>query len=210
LPESAAFPDDGAVEHRVVPGAVVEHAGKCWRVDRVLGVDAALLRGEDGSPVVADPARVTFPDQAGESSASLQAVDVAQCTEAGWAEATRRRDLVMKLALRQDHTSAEIDAIAAELGLKRRRVWELLRLARTRGPEVATFLPARRETRAKRLSPEVEAVIAQAIEQHYAKPSRPSLLSLSREADRRCTAAGLTPPSYKAVQMRVSSATGSG
>ncbi len=46
-------------------------------------------------------------------------------------------------------------------------------------------------------------MIAQAIEQHYAQPSRPSLLSLSREVDLRCTAGGLTPPSYKAVQVRV-------
>ena len=191
------------MEHRIVPGAVVEHAGKRWRVDRVLGAEAMLLRGEDGSPVAADPARVTFADQAAESTASLHPVDPVQCTEADWAEAVRRRDLVLRLARQPSHTTADVDAIAAELGLKRRRVWELLRLARTHGPEVATFLPARRQARKKRLAPEVEAMIAQAIEQHYAKPARPSLLSLAREVDGRCTASGLTPPSYKAVQTRV-------
>jgi hypothetical protein len=61
----------GAMEQRIVLGAVVEHAGQRWRVDRVLGADAVLLRGEDGSPVVADPARVTFPGQATESRTSL-------------------------------------------------------------------------------------------------------------------------------------------
>jgi hypothetical protein len=105
-----------AMEQRIVPGAVVEHAGQRWRVDRVLGADAVLLRGEDGSPVVADPARVTFPGQATESRTSLPPVDAVQCTEADWAEAVRRRDLVLRLARRRDHTSAEIDAVASALG----------------------------------------------------------------------------------------------
>jgi len=191
------------MEHRFVPGAVVEHAGRRWRVERALGADAVLLRGDDGPPAVAHPAQVTFPDEATETGATLRPLDPVQCTEAAWAEAERRRDLVLRLARRGDTTSAEVDAVAAELGLKRRRVWALLRLARTRGPEVAAFLPARRQPRAKRLAPEVEAVIAEAIEQHYAVPSRPSLLSLSREVDRRCVAGGLTPPSYKAVHARV-------
>jgi len=196
LLDSAAFSDDGAMERRIVPGAVVEHAGKRWRVERVLGADSVLLRSEGGGPpVAADPARVTFPDQA-ESAVSLRRVAAMQCTEADWAEAVRRRDLLLCLAQQQDHPTAEIDAVAKELGLKPRRVWQLLRLIRTRGPDIANFLPARRQPRTKRLAPDVEAVIAQAIAQHYAKPSRPSLFSLSREVDRRCTAAGLAPPSY--------------
>lgn len=203
MPDSTASSDEGAMEHLFVPGAVVEHAGRRWRVDRTLGADAVLLRGDDGPPAVADPARVTFPEEPMETIATRRSLNAVQCTEAAWAEAARRRDLVLQPARQRDHNSAEVDAVAAELGLKRRRVWELLRLARTRGPEVAAFLPARRQPRAKRLTPEVEAVIAQAIEQHYAKPARPSLLSLAREVDRRCAAGGLTPPSYKAVQMRV-------
>jgi len=203
LPDSAASPDDAGVEHRIVPGMVVEHAGERWRVDRVLGADAVLLRGEDGPPVAVDPARVAFPGEAAETIAARRPIDAVQCSEADWAEAARRRDAVLRLAHQGNRTAAEIDATAAELGLNRRRVWQLLRLVRTRGTDIATFLPARRQPRAKRLAPDVEAVIVQAIEQHYAKPSRPSLLSLAREVDRRCAAGGLTPPSYKAVQMRV-------
>ncbi len=195
--------DERWVEQRFVPGRVVEHAGRRWRIDRALGADAVLLQGESGPPVVAHPGQVTFSNEPAESGATLGRPDPAQCTEAAWAEAVRRRDLVLRLARRQERGSAEIDAIAAELGLKRRRVRELLRLAQTRGPDVANFLPARHQPRAKRLSPEVEAVIAQAIEHHYAQPSRPSLLSLSRDVDRLCTAGGLTPPSYKALQTRV-------
>lgn len=168
-----------------------------------MGADAVLLRGDDGPPAVAHPAQVTFLNEPGEISVVSRPLDAVQCTEAAWAEAVRRRDRLLQLAQQQECTSADVDTAAAELGLKRRRVWELLHLVRARGSDIAAFLPARRQARAKRLTPDVEAVIAQAIEQHYAKPSRPSLLSLSREVDRRCAAGGLTPPSYKAVQTRV-------
>jgi putative transposase len=203
LRDSTTFLDDGPVEHRLIPGTVVEHAGKRWRVDRVLGADAVLLCGNDGPPVAVDPARVVFPDWTADRGPSQHAVDAVRCSEADWAVAVRRRDLVLQLARQPDRTAAEIDAVATKLGLKRRRVWQLLRQAQTRGSDTAVFLPARREARATRLTPEVEAVIVQAIDQHYAKPSRPSLLSLAREVDRRCIAAGLIPPSYKAVQTRV-------
>jgi putative transposase len=115
----------------------------------------------------------------------------------------RRRDLVLHLARQQNCPTAQIDAVAMELGLKRRRVWQLLRLVRMRGPDIGTLLPARRQPKRKRLALDVEAVVAQAIEQHYARPSRPSLFSLWREVDRRCTDGGLTPPSYEAVHARV-------
>jgi putative transposase len=190
------------MEHRFRPGAVVEHAGARWWVERALGADAVLLRGEDGLPAVADPARVTFP-QAEATSDPVCFTGESLCTEAEWAEAARRRDLLTALAARHDRSHAELAAVAAELGLKPRRVWELLRRARISGGDISDFLPARHRPRAKRLPAAVEAIIAQAIEQHYAKPTRPSLLSLAREVDRRCAAAGLTPPSYKAVQMRV-------
>lgn len=195
--------DERAVERRFIPGTVVEHAGQRWRVARTLGADAVLLQGETGPPAVAHPAQVTFPDDPAETRGAWRPPDPAQYTEAAWAEAVRRRDLLLRLAQQPEHGSAEVDTVAAELGLKRRRVWELLRLVQTHGPDVAAFLPAQHRPRAKRLSPEVEAVITQAIEQHYAQPSRPSLLSLSREVDLLCTASGLTPPSRKAVQMRV-------
>ena len=133
-----------------------------------------------------------------ESAASLRRVAAMQCTEADWEEAVRQRDLVLRLAQQQDHPTAEIDAVAKKLRLKLRRVWQLLRLIRTRRPDIANFLAVRRQPRTKRLARDVEAVIAQAIAQHHAKPSRPSLLSLSREVDRRCTAAGLAPPASDA------------
>ena len=107
------------MEHLFVPGAVVEHAGRRWRVDPALGADAVLLRGDDGPPAVADPVRVTFPEEPLETIATRRSLNAVQCTEAAWAEAVRRRDLVLQLARQRDHNSAEVDAVAAELGLSK-------------------------------------------------------------------------------------------
>ncbi len=52
----------------------------------------------------------------------------------------------------------------------------------------------------------VEAVITDAVEHHYAKANRPSLLSLCRNVAERCRVAGLQAPSYRAVQARVRAA----
>jgi hypothetical protein len=52
-----------------------------------------------------------------------------------------------------------------------------------------------------RLSAGIEAVIQQAIDQHYAKPSRPDLQSLVREVAGRCKAADLPSPSAKAINL---------
>jgi hypothetical protein len=143
LPESAVPSDERGVEQRFIPGSVVEHADRRWRIDRARGADAVLLQGESGPPAVAHPGQVTFPNEPAETGAALGRPEAAQCTEAAWAEAVRRRDLVLRLVQRQERGSAEIDAIAAELGLERRSLRELLRLAQTRGPDAATFLPAR-------------------------------------------------------------------
>ena len=194
------------MERRFVPGAVVEHAGGRWRVQRPLGADAVLLRNDDGEVVAADPVRVTFPDEDTPLCGPLpRPVDELRYTEAEWAEAERRRDLLDSLARRAARTGIDVAAVAAALGVTPRRVWALLRRVRAHGgaDTAALFLPARPASCPGRLSAEVEAVIAHAIDQHYAKPTRPSLHSLSEEVVNRCTAAGLVPPSYKAVQARV-------
>jgi putative transposase len=61
----------------------------------------------------------------------------------------------------------------------------------------------RRTKRAPRLAASAEAIIQQAIDQHYAKSSRPSMLSLVREVTGRCKAASVAPPSYQAIAARV-------
>ena len=183
-------------------GAQGTYAGSCWRVERVLGAEAVLLRSETGEEVAADPLRIGLRDVPRLVAASASLVDETLYDEADWAAAMRRRDLIAGLANRP-RTTAEVTAVAEALGVTPRRVWALLRQVRVRGDAVVQFLPARRVPRAKRLNRRIEAVIQQAIDQHYAKQTRPSVNSLIGEVAGRCRAAGLGPPCGKTIKARI-------
>ena len=184
-------------------GTLVDYAGARWRVQRALGVEAVLLRSDTGEEVSADPLKIQLPEISMMTGPSQPRVDELRYSEADWAEATRRRDLLATLASKPSRTAADVAAAATSLGISPRRVWGLLRRLQVRGSEITWFLPARQGARAKRLSAGREAIIQQAIDQHYAKPTRPSLQSLANEVAGRCKASGLAPPSAKAVKARV-------
>jgi len=184
-------------------GDVVEYAGGRWRVQRPLGVEAILLRSDTGEEVSADPLKIRLPEMSAPITPPRAPIDELRYSEAEWAEAMRRRDLLATLASKPSRTTADVAAAATSLGVTPRRVWGLLRRSLLHDNEIAQFLPVRRNARTKRLSTGMEAIIRQAIDQHYAKHTRPSLQSLAGEIAGRCKAAGIDPPSTKAISARV-------
>ena len=186
------------------PGISVEYAGARWRVLRVMGAEAVLLGSDTGEEVSVDPAKVRLPDCRTPTGLRPRPFDELCYSDADWAEAQRRRDLLRALASRP-RTTADVAAAAQALGLTPRRIWTLLRQVQMAGDEVAHFLPARRSVRKKRLSVSAEAIIQQAIDQHYAKRTRPSLASLVGNIAGRCRAAGLAAPCSKTIKARVRS-----
>jgi hypothetical protein len=163
-----------------------------------------------GEEVSADPLKLRLPEVSAPVRPARPVVDELRYSDADWAEATRRRDLLAALASKTARTAADVAAAATCLGVSPRRVWGLLRRSPSHCSEITPFLPARRRTRAKRLSAGREAIIQQAIDQHYAKRARPSLQSLANEVAVRCRAVGLTPPSTKTIRARVRGVTRSG
>ncbi len=184
-------------------GTLVEYAGARWRVQRVLGVETVLLRSDTGEEVAADPLKVQLPEALTATEPQKVPINELHYSEADWTEATRRRDRLAELAGNPARTTSDVTAAAAALGLSPRRIWSLVRLLQGAGDDVAQFLPARGKARRKRLNGRTEAIIEQAIDQHYAKHSRPGVQSLVNEVAGRCAAAGLTPVSFKAVKARV-------
>jgi putative transposase len=191
------------MERRLVPGVEVEYAGQRCRVHRPLGPDALLLCNDAGEIMSADPARVGFPADEDVGQPAMRAVDERGFSDAQWAEAGRRRDLLTALAGRPARSKADVDAVAKELGIKRRRVWTLLRQTAASDCDITAFLPGQGRPRAKRLSAGIEAIVAQAIDRHYATANRPSLARLHREVTERCKALGMPSPSYRAIAARV-------
>ncbi|MGO9470175.1 MAG: hypothetical protein ACLQVF_39240, partial [Isosphaeraceae bacterium] len=191
------------MEQRLVPGVEVEHGGRRWRVHRPLGPDAVLLRNAAGEIMSAAPARIGFPADEGVRYPAIRVLDERGFSDGQWAEAARRRDLLAALAGRPARTKADVDAVAHELGIKRRRVWTLLRQTAAGDCDIAAFLPRPGKPRTKRLSAGIETIIAQAIDQHYAQASRPSIARLHKEVTERCEIAGVRSASYRAVAARV-------
>jgi len=183
-------------------GTQVTYAGASWRVQRVLGAEAVLLRSDTGEEVAADPLRIGSQENPRPAAGSPSLVDQRLYDDADWAVAARRHDLIVGL-VNGPRTTAEVTAVAEVLGVTPRRVWALLRQARVRGDDIAQFLPARHVPRTKRLDRQVEAIIQQAIDQHYAKRTRPSMDSLVGEVAGRCQSAGLVPPCGKTIKARV-------
>ncbi len=176
-----------------MPGVEVDHAGRRWRVHRALGPDAVLLTNDAGEIVSAAPARVELATQIAIAQPP-RAPDERRYTDAQWAEAARRRDLLTELARRPRRNRTQVNDVAQELGVKRRRVYALLGSLQAGGDDVAVFLPKQGKPRTKRLAPAVEAIIKQATDEHYAQANRPPLLSLHKTVAERCAAAGVPTP----------------
>jgi putative transposase len=197
-----AYRIENSMEQRLFPGAEVEHAGRVWRVERALGPDAMLLRNESGETVSVNPTRITLVT-CKDAVFNNRHNSELTFSEKQWADAEHRRDVVIALTRHPARTQAYVDAAAKELGIKRRRLWAIMRNAETTGFEITQFLPTLKGPRAKRLNPSIEAIIDQSIEQYFARNSKPEITILHNEIAQRCRSAALKPPAYGTVQARV-------
>src|SRR5579864_2522181 len=110
-------------------GTGVMYAGGLCRAERVLDPEAVVVRSDTGEEVSADPLRIAFLSAAELRGTVTRVADETCYDDAGWASATRRRDLIVGLANRP-RTAADVTAVAEALGVTPRRVWALLRQVR--------------------------------------------------------------------------------
>jgi putative transposase len=125
--------------------------------------------------------------------------------EDAWLEAVRRETVVRPLALADSLTGSFVHAAADALGLSRAQIYRLI--ARFRRHPVTVSLVSSRpgaQAGARRLPGVLEQRIEDAIDRVFKKRERPTLEKLRREIGADCDAAGLKPPSRKAIQARLS------
>jgi len=125
--------------------------------------------------------------------------------EDDWSEAVRREATVRPLAAAGVKSRLVLHAAAAALGISTSQVYRLI--AQYRQHPVAGSLVVTKPGPVKgtRLLPgEVEHRIEDAIDHVFKKRECPSLEKLRREIRADCNAAGLKPPSRKAIQARLS------
>ncbi len=108
--------------------------------------------------------------------------DITMVDEAAWKEAVARELVLRRLAGQQRLDRAEVLAACRELGLRRARLYQLLRAYRSR-PVTSSLVNRATGSRAgaRRLSAAVEALIDEAIQTYYRTRQKPSVNGLHKE-----------------------------
>lgn len=123
--------------------------------------------------------------------------------DAAWDEAVAREAVIRRLASLDCPSRSDFLRACHELGLKRTRLYELIRAYRER-PVTSSLLPRPAGTRqgSRRLPDETEAVIAEALRDFYRTRQKPSINRLHKEIRRLCRSRGVRAPSWHAVKTR--------
>jgi putative transposase len=133
-----------------------------------------------------------------------QELDKSSADAAVWKEAVAREAVIRALASSDQPNRAEVLRACRQLGVKRARLYQLLKAYRAR-PVTSSLLvgPAGTRRGARRLPMETEAVVAEALAQFYETLQKPSVNRLHLEVRRLCLARGLKTPSWHTLRVRI-------
>jgi putative transposase len=126
--------------------------------------------------------------------------------EAEWQIARQWLPLLRELAHRPNRTRAAVAAAAAQMGKGVTQTYKLLRRYEA-DPKLTSLLPKPRGPAQgySRLSPSLECLIEQAIEEEFLTRQRVRLVDLVVEVKRRCRERGIRAPSRHAIASRLRS-----
>jgi len=137
-------------------------------------------------------------------SPKLLAPELSTVSAQQWEEARRRMKVVQPLARMPRRTRADVVTAATELGLAAAQLYRLLARYKADSRLTALLPQPRGGVRGRsRISAELEALIEEVIEDVYLTRQRPKIMDLVSEVRRRCHTRGLTPPSRKAMTLRL-------
>jgi putative transposase len=130
--------------------------------------------------------------------------DLSAVSPQHWDEARRRLPIIRELLEHPTRTRAQVIAAAAAIGRGPTQTYSLLRRYQA-DPRLTSLLPLHRgPVRGfSRLSPEVEALIDEAIESLYLSQRRPRVSDLLTQVRKRCYERGLIAPGRKAIDFRL-------
>lgn len=126
--------------------------------------------------------------------------------EPDWEEACRREDAIRDLLRRHPErlTHAAVDDVAGRLGMSRASLYRLIRRFRA-GSTVTALMPSPegRPKGLRLLDAKREAVIRQAVNEFYLKPTKPPFARLVHEVRVRCHQESLEPPNWRTIRRRM-------
>lgn len=125
-----------------------------------------------------------------------------ESTETDWAAARRVANQLDRILEVDGSRKAAIARAAAELRLSSRQIYNLLARYRT-DRTVTALLPRTSGPRRKRISADVEAIVARTLQEQWLTLEAPPLAPVVDEIRARCEEAGLSQPSYVTVARRI-------
>lgn len=136
----------------------------------------------------------------------VHAPDKNAIDDAVWSEAVAREAVIRRLVSLDRPSRADFLRACRELGLRRTRLYELIR-AYSDDPVTSSLLPQPAGTRrgSRRLPDETEAAIAEALRDFYKTRHKPNINQLHKEIRRLCRLRGARVPSWHAVKARIAS-----
>lgn len=131
-------------------------------------------------------------------------LDITDAADGAWEQAVQREAVLRRLTEQPRISRADFLAACRELGVKRSRLYELIRAYKAR-PLTSSLLAssAGTQTGSRRLPVEIEAVVSEAIDQFFKSPQKPSINALHKEVRRRCRAKELKAPCWSTLRKRV-------
>jgi putative transposase len=130
--------------------------------------------------------------------------DINAVDDAAWEQAVARETVIRRLASMAHPDRAEFLVACRQLGLRRSRLYELIKAYKAR-PITSSLLTAAAgtQTGSRRLPEVIEAEIAEAIEDFFKSRQKPTINALHKEVRRRCVQQGLRVPCWTSVRDRV-------
>lgn len=134
----------------------------------------------------------------------VDARDITAVHEAAWSEAVARANVLRRLVGQERLSRAVVLEACQELGVRRARLYQLLRAYKTR-PVTSSLVnrPSGARPGARRLSAAVEALIDGAIQTFYRTRQKPTVNALHKEVRQLCWQKGVRAPSWHAIRARV-------
>lgn len=121
-----------------------------------------------------------------------------------WEQAVKREAVIRRLVNQTNPTRVEFLAACRQLGLRRSRLYELMRAYKARPVTSSLVIGAAGTQMGSRRLPEaIETEIEGAIDDFFKSRQKPSINALHKEVRRRCSRRGLRVPCWTSVRDRV-------
>jgi putative transposase len=186
-------------------GSAVTFADDHWIIDGHPSLSTVLLhKPTTDDQIVAPIDDLTPIEPVGEPS-TVCASDIVRLSSRAWEEAQRREAVIAPLAAQPVVPDPLACEAAEALHLSRRTIYTLIDRYRASGGMLSSLArhPPTGGRGKGRLSPALEGIIATTIDEFYLSPQRYRPAAVIQEIRRRCSTAGLQPPSGKAIRHRL-------